>query len=84
MIKDESKPRAHGLRSLRIDRKLSQVRLGEKLGVSARSVQRYESLKFSPKPFVVDKMCEVLRCERWQLLHKNPLGTARRSKRKSS
>lgn len=63
----------HGLKLLRKDRKLSQAALGEKLGISGRTVQRYESPTACPRFCAIGQLCEALHCESWQLFHKDPI-----------
>lgn len=62
-----------GLRSLRESRNLSQVALGEALGVSARSISRYETQLCFPRESFLGTACEVLKCELWQLFHPDPI-----------
>ena len=62
-----------GLRSLRENRNLSQAALGKALGVSARSISRYETHLRFPREAFLWTVCEVLRCELWQLFHPTPI-----------
>jgi transcriptional regulator with XRE-family HTH domain len=58
---------------LREDRNLSQVALGRALGVSARSISRYEKHLRFPRESFLWTVCEVLKCELWQLFHPDPV-----------
>ena len=48
------------LRSARIAQNLSQIELGERVGISERSIYNYEQTETYPKPVVMKKLAEAL------------------------
>ncbi len=62
-----------GLRTLRIDRKMSQAVLASRLGVSVQAISRYENQLCFPRENLLQAACEVLACELWEMCHPSPI-----------
>ena len=73
MKEDIKKSLLCGLKPLRLAKKLSQDSLGRVLGVTERSVARYENHLRFPREDVIEAICVALECESWQLFHANPI-----------
>ena len=73
MKEDRKKSLLCGLKPLRLAKNMSQDSLGRFLGVTARSVARYESHLRFPREDVIEAICVALECESWQLFHANPI-----------
>lgn len=51
---------AHQLRAARIRLQFSREALSERVGVSAKSIQRYEEAKQMPRMNTLERLCQVL------------------------
>ena len=73
MKEDRKKSLLCGLKPLRLAKNMSQDSLGRVLGVTERSVARYENHLRFPREDVLEAICVALECESWQLFHANPI-----------
>lgn len=73
MKEDRKKSLLCGLKPLRLAKNMSQGSLGRVLGVTERSVARYENHLRFPREDVLEAICVALECESWQLFHANPI-----------
>ena len=64
-----NQPILRGLRHLRLTKQWTQQELGRRLGISAKTVFRYENRRMLPRVSLLEKLCVVLDCRMWQLFH---------------